>query len=189
MIAILAAMLLPALKNARARGQQASCINKCRQIMLAVDCYTADNGDWFPFDSSTNSERDGIWVQSLLPYINRTLPMNSKEVVGFYVDPGMGDLSTMDERWDSNYGGNNNLLKAKRCRKKAMVIDPGKSMFLLCGSYQNRIINVDKRHYWTYPHLKKSNVAFVDGHVDSYADSDIPTSSSDVWWCYSKGLK
>ena len=47
-IAILAAMLLPALQQARERGKSASCINKLKQIGLALGQYHNDTGVMLP---------------------------------------------------------------------------------------------------------------------------------------------
>ena len=47
-IAILAAMLLPALSKAKAKGQQASCINNVKQVSLAFLMYIVDYRDTFP---------------------------------------------------------------------------------------------------------------------------------------------
>lgn len=48
-ISILAAMLLPALSQARERARQAVCMNNLKQIGLALTMYTDDYGDFFPF--------------------------------------------------------------------------------------------------------------------------------------------
>ena len=44
-IAILAAMLLPALSRAKAKAQEAYCVNNNKQILLAGKMYTSDNDD------------------------------------------------------------------------------------------------------------------------------------------------
>lgn len=47
-IALLIAMLLPALAKARATGQQVACMSNLRQINLACNSYAADNADHLP---------------------------------------------------------------------------------------------------------------------------------------------
>lgn len=47
-ITILAAMLLPALNQARARAQAISCSNNLRQIGIAALTYSGDNRDYYP---------------------------------------------------------------------------------------------------------------------------------------------
>src|SRR5262245_49224004 len=47
-IAILAAMLLPALARAKAKGQSASCLNNLKQLQVAWNSYANDHSDWFP---------------------------------------------------------------------------------------------------------------------------------------------
>ena len=44
-IAILAGLLLPALSNAKAKGQGISCLNNCRQLMQAWHLYSGDFDD------------------------------------------------------------------------------------------------------------------------------------------------
>ena len=47
-IAILAAMLLPALQKARSTARQAACINNQKQVGLAMLSYVGDCNDYFP---------------------------------------------------------------------------------------------------------------------------------------------
>ena len=51
-IAILAGLLLPALANAKRRGQLANCLSNLRQLGLANTLYVSDFNDRFPFTRS-----------------------------------------------------------------------------------------------------------------------------------------
>lgn len=55
-IAILAAMLLPALAEARERARRAVCINNLKQIGLAINLYAQDFDDYLPSRSSATDE-------------------------------------------------------------------------------------------------------------------------------------
>ena len=48
-IAILAALLLPALRNAKEKGKSATCMSQLHQIGLAAIMIAAENGDTFPY--------------------------------------------------------------------------------------------------------------------------------------------
>jgi prepilin-type N-terminal cleavage/methylation domain-containing protein len=47
-IAILAALLLPVLSQAKGRAQGLACLNNGKQMMTAVILYTTDNNEFFP---------------------------------------------------------------------------------------------------------------------------------------------
>ncbi len=46
-IAILAALLLPALAKAKAKGKEIYCLNNIKQLTLAAKMYSRGNGDRF----------------------------------------------------------------------------------------------------------------------------------------------
>src|SRR5687768_6526537 len=50
-VALLAALLLPALNNARESGRRVVCFNNLRQITLAIMLYLDDNNGRFPSDN------------------------------------------------------------------------------------------------------------------------------------------
>jgi prepilin-type N-terminal cleavage/methylation domain-containing protein/prepilin-type processing-associated H-X9-DG protein len=47
-IAVLAAMLLPALQRAKAMGRQATCISNLKQLIMFTHLYVDENEDYFP---------------------------------------------------------------------------------------------------------------------------------------------
>jgi prepilin-type N-terminal cleavage/methylation domain-containing protein len=47
-IAILAAMLLPALSKARERARTATCLNNLKQLGIAFEMYKLDFDDYYP---------------------------------------------------------------------------------------------------------------------------------------------
>lgn len=80
-IAILAALLLPALSTAQSQGRRATCLNNLKQLGLSTHLYTADNdgklAENLPEGQSTNS-----WVLGNMKYMseatNQTLIRQSK---------------------------------------------------------------------------------------------------------------
>ena len=72
-IAILASLLLPALSQARARGQSAVCLANHRQVSLALHLYAGDAEDRLPYNFGNSGTRVAVesgrfdnWATSLL---------------------------------------------------------------------------------------------------------------------------
>jgi prepilin-type processing-associated H-X9-DG protein len=64
-IAILAAMLLPALKGARDKAKSAQCINNLKQLAMAMAMYSGDNNDRAAPTNWSNS----YWQWLIDPYL------------------------------------------------------------------------------------------------------------------------
>jgi prepilin-type N-terminal cleavage/methylation domain-containing protein len=69
-IAILAAMLLPALSRAKSKAHQTACISNLKQVGLALNLYSDDNGGYWPFPSDSTQPDPNIWTKELQPYIS-----------------------------------------------------------------------------------------------------------------------
>ena len=76
-IAILAAMLLPALNRARESAKGTACLTNLKQIGLAFQLYTSDFDQWTLWDNSTGNSQpqtcwDYYWYELLTPYTEGT---------------------------------------------------------------------------------------------------------------------
>src|SRR4029077_6622029 len=80
-IGILAAMLLPALSQARAKGQAAACVGNMREIGIAMEMYESDFNGWLPPAATTGGK-------------------SFDRLLSSYIDGGINDPPvTPDSRW------------------------------------------------------------------------------------------
>jgi prepilin-type N-terminal cleavage/methylation domain-containing protein/prepilin-type processing-associated H-X9-DG protein len=82
-IVVLAALLLPALANAKIKAKSTNCLSDMRQVNLASSLYTDDHSDLFvmvardkvPVSATNNALPSGSyvwWMASLTPYVQAT---------------------------------------------------------------------------------------------------------------------
>ncbi len=97
-IAILASMLLPALNQARERGNSTKCLNNMKQASMGASMYLADNGDFFMIYQTSYAVADGnkrVWAELLSDrgYVNRGIfacpALKSPKVQTNYTPSGM----------------------------------------------------------------------------------------------------
>ena len=185
-MAILAGMLLPALKNAREAAKKTSCTNNFKTIFQGFMFYSLDNNNWLlPDIRGVDSET--VWTVVLYPdiYPNKTTTYGSKPWTGTVFncpsqDPKeISDSGATTGSQNVSYGISpyicppdiSTRLDSIRCPEKAMLARESTkwNAYASAGSEISR-------------HSKVSNVLFLEGHIDSYQKFSIPSSSTDVFY-------
>jgi len=116
-IAILASLLLPALRTAREQAKRSQCLNNLRQIGFSCFSYAGDNDDWFPPGGSylqpakgpsffKSSSEYPQFVQASSPMFQRIYRCPSPGWVRTF--PGGGSWGSY--MYFGGYGGNTNAL-------------------------------------------------------------------------------
>ncbi|WP_437225260.1 DUF1559 domain-containing protein [Planctomicrobium sp. SH661] len=99
-IAVLASLILPGVQNARATARRMQCLNNMRNVGVAVQNYSTNNGGKLPplvsRETYSTGYEDLPWSVYLLPYLEQT---------GLY-DRIMGNLAT----WDNSTNLSSNLI-------------------------------------------------------------------------------
>lgn len=158
-IAILAAMLLPALNSAREKGQSIRCINNLKQMGTGFSMYQNDYDDYFP--RSYNSGGSLTWYQRIYPEIgienvigtNKYLSCPSERVVTPYQHYGM-------EHYLSHAKLKDVLASEKKDRQPRWILIDAKHYFIN-PTTQSPSDNAELRHQ------SRANVLMVNGSVRS----------------------
>jgi prepilin-type N-terminal cleavage/methylation domain-containing protein/prepilin-type processing-associated H-X9-DG protein len=172
LVAVLAALLLPALSSARERGRQAQCAAHLRQIALATLLYVEEHDDTFP-----SQPEDGLLVRALgghgTNYYDLLMP--------FVSNPGVWlCASTRDNPGRLMSYHMNGLVITANGLKSAAVRKPSDTLLIGESGQGTR---------WNEAHLRPDllghppydrpqrhhhgggNATFVDGHVQWHHDN------------------
>lgn len=200
-ITILAAMLLPALNQARARAYSSGCIGNLKQQGAAFALYESDYTGYFPKPRySLATAPDYLyddWQAKLASYIGCSASNPYKihwrkqsifwckatvsKTPGSTVDPAptSNDLFRYGMNMHDNLPGLNiGAIAVGRMRKLS-------NTFMIMDNYgYNSLL----KHYEFYnyagniPHNQSSNVMFWDLHVVTKTYHMIPVLASDIFW-------
>jgi len=190
-IAILAAILLPALNSARERGRTASCINNLKQFGTAFVEYAGACEDRVPphFFSSSTYQSEWNWGYALAK--NGFLPASQ---VYFCPSVRTDRAASLPERTNDNiigypnaihcytytsYGYNASLgTAALEGLKFVRIVNPS-NKFIIADTWSE---NKNSPHFWIIKafnadghaddrHSGAANILWIDGHVSAMKDT------------------
>ena len=108
-IAILAALLLPALSKAKAKAQTIQCMNNAKQLQLAYEAYSTDNGNNVMDNSVSGVASPGAqaWIQGNVQAYTPTYEDDPKNGVLFPYNSSLGIYKCPANRAFLQTGGRN----------------------------------------------------------------------------------
>ena len=170
-IAILCALLLPALNKAREAGKKASCASNVKQLSMTVLFYVNDNNDYLPL-------RD-IWYQ----FITDKLPYTDETVPKIFCCPAQQKPTWNYQSF--HYGFNENIVsgysftsltphRLSQCKRPSQIIQLADGDGDGDGDY---VINAG---YWMIGnfHAGPTPVGYLDGHTSDQWRSRISRANA-----------
>ena len=204
-IAILAAMLLPVLSQAREKAKGSICMNNLKQLGLAFTLYTQDWNETYPRCSGTGITDAYCSAPGLLPaYIKNPISKRSP-----YFCPSDGpnyNYYSPPTRTPCSYGYNYYIGYIGNCCKVGLHKNPSKTCLLLERGYLTTspwvcspsfyaaepssytLHEPNKSYDCSYLAKQRHkdmglHVLFLDGHVEFWKDiNQIPTDKFNVFW-------
>ena len=181
-IAILASLLLPALRQAKEKSTQATCKANVKQLALGYHMYAADNEEWYPgFIHRGVMPGSGTWFDFIRVYVPFTgrVGMGSAPLAGdpLYYCPTSKFLYAPNRcatsNWTTDYWGNK-VTTILRPEQKFLIGDvaggnsSGVLSSLTCLYIGAQFpTDVCRGHLWPC-HSFQVSMAYCDGHVGSF---------------------
>lgn len=190
-IAILAAMLFPALGSVKGKAMETSCSSNLKQLGMTTHMYVGDNQDQFPLiyekDSSNTVQ---TWVDKYIPYLTKNGKLNQQSAVHLRCPSTIQPLGEIMNTRPS-YGMDSYLCSdSTKCYVRISQVKQPASRFLLgerfntSGSYSitnqedialRHPVNNDKDNTYTRDEWKvfwrgsrfRANMLAVSGNVIS----------------------
>lgn len=193
-IAILASLLLPALRNAREKAKSAACVNNLRQIAVALSLYQDDFGDWYPpnlYDGTTTQTDPAMnfmkslpqwggasgyvnWLWLLYPYHKDAdiyvCPSAFRKTAGwtYGMTYGFSGLVTTSGNWTNAWNIAPWPVKRgqERFKDNKIIVGDGRAGWKI-GWLGDPWVPVTPLYggYQDYQHALGANLLFIDGHV------------------------
>jgi prepilin-type processing-associated H-X9-DG protein/prepilin-type N-terminal cleavage/methylation domain-containing protein len=189
-IAILASLLLPALKRAKDQASRIKCSGNQKQITVANNMYIDDNNGRFPKYCT-------VWFTYLIPYIapecksEYEYRISHKEKMLFHCPNATTEDSWTGNSYYYSYGRNEHMSSDEPLvsyptwfvQKITRVSYPSNAMTLLDAAFPNIY---DPTKNLSFRHSTGINICFVDGHCDyskySYVIDNYPKTNNKFWY-------
>lgn len=193
-IAILAAMMLPALGRVKSSARATQCLGNMRQIGLAARLYADDNDDEFPRSQhSAFAHGQSAWGRAIAPELGTPAAGWTNLFQGVYRCPankrtapssyGMNVYFELGP--DDDYDG-----KPRTWRRTTSLSNPADTIqFAESTTSADHIM----AHFWIVPtdaadvdsrrHNPRANYTFVDGHAGArkFESTYQPSQQLDLW--------
>lgn len=185
-IALLIAILFPALQGAREASRKIACMNKQKQIGLGFSMYLSTFNEWIPC-KYYGSGNDNYWIQNL---VNREITGDyglAEDGSKLWVCPSDNDPHTMPTA--SLYGylgktsyGCNVAFKtdANGFKKIGEVLDPLSERIAFVEAMYSEWNSYLTSRMAQANHMETINILYIDFHVEN--TRSIPTSSNTTLW-------
>jgi prepilin-type N-terminal cleavage/methylation domain-containing protein/prepilin-type processing-associated H-X9-DG protein len=192
-IAILASLLLPALKKAKDKAYEIACLNNLKQMTTGLTMYANDYNGWFSIPQYATDgsyiRKDGAWWGLGLAFIQKYIELD------IMVCPH----ETVETRNPSYWGGTGWIITDKRTDIETHLHSAKSSSYMyhargvksdtdgngeIDGEERDRITDrsgnvlISDRCYWYFgkesPHKNGMNAAYIDGHAKWINKSNLP---------------
>ena len=174
-IAILAALLFPALSKARDFAKSIDCVNKLKQIGLATESYSSDNNSFLPPADYGAGATLRFYPNRLAQYVGAVEPISEycKTYPVFICPKYVGPYPA------TSYCANYHVLGNAIPKKSTTVENTSAAITFVDGTglaslSRNNAIDGSLDYRFSARHNNAGNVVYLDGHTDSkkaiYAD-------------------
>ncbi|OGV32665.1 MAG: hypothetical protein A2020_09860 [Lentisphaerae bacterium GWF2_45_14] len=183
-IALLAGMLLPALKKARESAKQISCSNNLKQLGTSLIMYAGDYDAWSPQWYEVSST--DTWKTKLNVYLNAPLKSH-----GIFCCPSLENVHDHKNIY-GNYGCNFNAMfnitgNVWWSYQRTRLTEPHASRIFAIseaaplGTGNRYWYSHDNMEQMYWPHSNSANFVFFDGHVDHTKQFLVYTDKPSGW--------
>ena len=201
-IAILAAMLLPALNTARKKAYGIQCLSNLKQLGLAQIQYADSYNGWSTplFNTLSSSVTPNLnWTQlladlKLIPELaagrtKRTSHMAMCPTYGPAIQAQRGQTYGMLSRGDLPFliGRGNVILPKSGSYEEYTVKTPSEFWYIADTRHPNLALEYQWYVYYSsgvvaFRHARYANVLFADGHAGTRAPAEVNGSRFGIWF-------